>query len=73
MAECQQYWYLISTTEKGLRGLGLMFIRQLKVSKNPSRVPEVGITINGHYSFCHNPGWVLGNKPSKLKYALLPV
>ena len=28
----------IFTTEKGLRGLGLMFIWQLKVSENPSRV-----------------------------------
>ena len=49
--ESQWYWYLF-TTEKGLGGLGLMFIWQIKVCKNPLRVQKIGITMNWCYTFC---------------------
>lgn len=43
--EHQWYGYLFSTTNKGLQGLDLMFIWQLKVFKNSSRVQKIGITV----------------------------
>lgn len=39
--------------KKGLRHLGLMFIWQLKVFEDPSRVQKIGITMNWCYAFCH--------------------
>lgn len=57
VVESQWYWYLFAA-EKGLGGLGLMFIWQLEVSENPSQVQEIGITMNWCYTFCH-PDWVL--------------
>lgn len=72
MVACQWY-YLFSSTEKAVGGLGLMFIWQLKVSENPSKVQKVGITINCTMPFATTQTGHGIYKPSNINYALLPV